>query len=139
MAYPSCKRCDTVKYAVLVFDQTKYNYGSHYSTSSGKFSAPVTGLYLVTVQMVGTNHTSDYWLNVHNGIRGEAITRSPHINYVDSDGVTTATTSVVVKLTQGHHLYVLPAFTGSNVIYGNSMDYDMMGSFFSAILLSKTT
>ena len=31
--------------STFVFDQTEYNVGGHYSTSTGRFTAPVTGIY----------------------------------------------------------------------------------------------
>ena len=31
--------------STFVFDQTEYNVGGHYSTSTGRFTAPVTGVY----------------------------------------------------------------------------------------------
>ncbi len=129
-----------VKNTVLVWDRTKYNYGSHYNTSNGKFSVPVTGLYLVNIQIVGATHNADYCLNVHNGNTQRSITRSSHINYGDNDGIVTGTTSVVLELNQGNQLYIIvPTFTGSDAIYGNHGDHDMMNSYFSATLLSTIT
>ena len=68
LAYLSCYECHAPSGSgPLVFDQTGYNYGSHYSTSTGRFTAPVTGLYLITSQLRGKKYSAAYFLRVDVG------------------------------------------------------------------------
>ena len=43
---------------IYVFETAQYNIGSHYSTSTGKFTAPVAGLYSFSANILGNSNTS---------------------------------------------------------------------------------
>jgi hypothetical protein len=50
---------------VVILDQTTVNVGGHYSTSTGRFTAPVAGTYqftLYTLAYTTTNNYNDNWL-----------------------------------------------------------------------------
>jgi hypothetical protein len=50
---------------VVILDQTTVNVGGHYSTSTGRFTAPVAGTYqftLYTLAYTTTNNFNDNWL-----------------------------------------------------------------------------
>jgi len=46
--------------AYIVFQNTSVNTGSHYSTSTGKFTVPVTGVYLLYWSAIGNNNNDVY-------------------------------------------------------------------------------
>ena len=47
--------------ATIVFSSTHHNIGSHYNTSNGIFTAPVTGSYFFTFQiLMNPSGTNDY-------------------------------------------------------------------------------
>src|SRR5690606_12053012 len=51
----STQSVSATTYTTIVFDQTEYNYGSAYNTSTGEFTAPIDGVYTFSVnQTVGT-------------------------------------------------------------------------------------
>ena len=54
----------------MVFNNTRHNIGSHYSTSTGRFTAPVSGSYLFTFFIIFTgNYASAYVRMFKNGAR----------------------------------------------------------------------
>ncbi len=54
----------------LVFNSTRHNVGNHYSTSTGRFTAPVAGNYLFTFFTIMTgNYSSAYIRYYKNGAR----------------------------------------------------------------------
>ena len=112
-----------------MFDQTRYNYGSHYSTSTGKFTAPVTGLYLITSKLYGIKNRADYWLRVN----GNAVTYTDEFDEQDSDGRVMGYNTVVLKLNAGQQVWIDPYFSGSDAMNGSS--YLGMQSWFGAHLL----
>ena len=55
-------------YHPLVFANTAFNTGSHYSTSTGKFTAPVAGLYFFNVmfycEALSETHDDNQWFSI---------------------------------------------------------------------------
>jgi hypothetical protein len=55
-----------------VFNATDHNVGGHYSTSTGRFTAPIAGRYIFTCSVFKytsyTNPTNTYWGFGRNGI-----------------------------------------------------------------------
>jgi microcystin-dependent protein len=52
----------------VVYTQTRFNIGSHYSTATGRFTAPVAGVYFfaASVNMYGSNSTGSCNVNIYN-------------------------------------------------------------------------
>lgn len=132
LAYLSCYYCDHVVppgggHFQLVFDRTRYNYGSHYSTSTGKFKVPVTGLYIITAHIYGINEYPSYRLMVDNVItiwaRGAR------------DGNLVGYTNVILNLSVGQEVWIRPMLSGIDIIYGYNLDGGM-NTYFGAYLLS---
>ena len=53
----------------LIFNTALYNIGGHYSTSTGRFTAPVTGTYLLTAECYTTGQVWDQSWFTLNGSR----------------------------------------------------------------------
>jgi len=59
---------------VIVFDATKHNIGGHYSTSNGRFTAPVAGRYQFTFySIIKGNYTNAYYSIRKNGSAGRGM------------------------------------------------------------------
>ena len=54
----------------VTFDHVDYNNGSHYNTSDGKFTAPVTGIYFFSAWHF-TSSTSAFYLRINGTTFGE--------------------------------------------------------------------
>ena len=59
----SCDKC-TPDSGAQIFDLVKYNNGGHYSSTTGKFTAPENGYYLITAQILGANKNAVHQLFV---------------------------------------------------------------------------
>lgn len=72
--------------SIIIFDGTAHNQGSHYSTSTGKFTAPVTGVYAFHAQIWAKNGTSNartqFFVNsgnvTQNGMNPASINLTDH-------------------------------------------------------------
>jgi hypothetical protein len=72
--------------SIIVFNETAHNTGSHYSTSTGKFTAPVTGVYAFHAQIWAKNGTANartqFFVNSGNvtqhGMNPASINLSDH-------------------------------------------------------------
>ena len=66
LAYPSANFNTTVgqrnvaNESTLIYASVHYNYGSHYNTSTGRFVAPVTGLYHFWSNMAMNTNSNTY-------------------------------------------------------------------------------
>ena len=59
---------------VIVFDATRHNIGSHYNTSNGRFTAPVSGRYQFTFfSIILGSYTSAYYSIRINGSAGSGM------------------------------------------------------------------
>ena len=56
-AYPSANFSTGTSYATQVFNTTQHNVGGHFSTSTGKFTVPIAGVYLFGVTIATTSQT----------------------------------------------------------------------------------
>lgn len=57
---------------VIVYNSAAYNIGNGYNTSTGKFTAPVSGMYSFTVGCYQSVNVSQIW-PVLNGSRAESF------------------------------------------------------------------
>lgn len=68
-AYRTTDYTVTTTPAVLVYDATKINIGSAYNTSTGRFTAPVTGVYEFGWASIASNAATVYRYNLYlNGV-----------------------------------------------------------------------
>lgn len=109
---------------VVVFNGTRLNVGGHYNTSNGRFTAPVTGSYLISC--TGTANDSGAFLELQLSVNGNNIyssrtTRSGSVQ--DACGVTT-----VIYLNAGDYVQVTTSV-------GNLYGLDSRTSLFSGHLI----
>ena len=94
----------------LVFSSVLSNIGNGYSSSTGKFTAPVNGTYSFTVQLcVSTNHGATFGLVLD----GTTIT---YFYDYEHDHATTFSTTVPLFLKQGQKVWVTPTYSCSSCL-----------------------
>ena len=114
-------------YQPLVFTTVISNIGNSYSSSTGKFTAPVNGTYIFTVQLCVVNDYGAYFSLVLDG-----TTVTNFYDY-DHDSTTTSSTTVPLFLKQGQKVWVTPTNSCSSCIY----DYTWCWNRFSGSLIHK--
>ena len=86
----------------VVFSSVLSNIGSGYSSTTGKFTAPVNGTYIFTVQLcVTTNKAAEFGFIVDGTV-------STAFQDKDHDEYSTASTSIQLFLKQGQKVWVRP-------------------------------
>ena len=95
----------------VVFSSVISNIGNGYSSSTGKFTAPVNGTYSFTVQLCVTNDHGAYFGLV---LDGTTVTNFHDYNY---NGATTSSTTVPLFLKQGQKVWVTPTSGCSDCLY----------------------
>jgi hypothetical protein len=119
-------------YTDIVFDTVRTNVGSHYSSSNGKFTAPVTGVYFFSFgSLIDTSTASTDYAYLDLTINGSRKSHyRTHTSYNNSRNYEPLTWTGVVELTSGDEVTVQGEFGGSSSTYGGS-SY----TFFSGYLL----
>ena len=111
----------------LVFSSVISNIGNGYSSSTGKFTAPVNGTFIFTVQLcVRTNHGANF------GLVLDGTTVTNFYDY-DHDYDTTLSTTVPLFLKQGQKVWVTQTYTCSSCLY----EYSYCWNRFSGSLIHK--
>ena len=88
----------------VVFTTILSNIGNGYSSSTGKFTAPVNGTYSFTVQLC-VYHTHDAYF----GLVLDGTTVTNFYDY-EHDGATTSSTTIPLFLKQGQKVWVTQTY-----------------------------
>lgn len=102
---------------VIVFNNVWVNNGSHYNTSNGRFTAPVTGHYFFSLHHIGEGNTGTtrVYPRINGARQGGLHLRSPNsINYAD------ASMSWIWSLTAGQYV---DCEVGENTAYSDGDRY----------------
>ena len=86
----------------IVFPTTDFNVGGHYSTSTGKFIAPIAGIYQFHTSVMGDNAANRMMIRIHlNGSNhAQGSSSSASNGYQDSK------VSVLMQLSQNDEINV---------------------------------
>ena len=102
-------------YQKLTFDATKYNIGTNYSTSTGKFTAPVAGLYYMsTVVYIYSVPVAEFKYYINGTSTYRFATNSKGDGNVNPNG---AVGSALVQLSANDYVEVYVAATATGTIY----------------------
>ena len=95
---------------IIIFDELRRNHGSMYNTSNGRFTAPVAGNYLITVELAATGQSNIFHIGIY--LNNGAITPlDPWVNY--GDGQRGGSRTLALNLAAGDYLTAMGHF-GSN-------------------------
>ena len=100
---------------VVIFDTALVNQGSHYDTSTGKFTAPVAGVYSFSTVVLSNNDGTDNYFRSEIHINGTSYAISQGYTYLDNDFGSSF--SVVASLSANDYVQVV-AVTAP--VYGTS-------------------
>ncbi len=137
LAYSACFECEydfPDEGGIVVFNGIKYNYGLGYSINSGKFIAPITGLYQITVQVNTKSGDAEHALIVD----GKRMVFTDEYDTNNENGGTwvVGATDIIFQLDKGQQLWVEPHFKGT--FRGFSETWGIM-SWFGATLLNTNS
>ena len=112
----------------IPFDKVEYDEYNNYEPSTGVYTVPFSGKYLVQARLYVKSGDADHFINVN----GKHVARTPMSDSSEGwYGNVVSSTSVVLHLLQGQQLTVEPFFPTST-IFGHA---DYMQSSFGATLL----
>ncbi len=96
----------------IPFDTAVYDYGNNYDPSTGIYTVPYNGLYLIQSHINGLDHSATHYIKVD----GEFTTYS---RGYDGDYIfEEASTTIVLHLQSGQEVGVDPGFSGRVDGYG---------------------
>lgn len=123
--------------ATIVLNSTNYNSGSHYSTGTGYFTAPVNGVYHFTVGIFTYTSVQFSWKLVPTA--GSLVNNSFHVSRNNNTGNDML---IVQAFNSGQHSGSITVYLNANEQFGfgprsSSGSYYGAHSHFSGYLLSQ--
>ena len=106
---------------VYVFSNTVFNHGDGYHNATGVFTAPVSGVYVFTVQMCSVAARYVYYAFVKTG--GSKIVKGW---MGDIDDTLCHVASAITKLTKGEETWLQCSYGTSGVIYAGTGNVNML-------------
>jgi len=100
---------------VIVFNTARHNTGSYYNTSNGRFTAPVAGKYLFTINVYAYGGANTGIVLTVNGSQYSITDVSPYVNVASNAVSITDGFTLVWELAAGD--YVEPRSRGTSLIY----------------------
>jgi hypothetical protein len=116
-----------VSSGIYVFANLYHNTGNHYSNTTGRFTAPITGLYFFSTNMMSSNagtYNNSYYEITKNG--------SGYQRVYSSNGISVHhrwNWSGVIYLAAGDYIAVDNPGGSSLVLYGGSNEYTTFTGF----------
>ena len=116
----------TTSYVEVVYDNAQINRGNAYSTSTGRYTVPITGIYQVSWNDIGdtvdTVYRSRLYVNgsatTINGVTKEFERRTEQSG---SQHPSSGTQTVYIELTAGQYISIFEKRdSGTNSIYANT-------------------
>ena len=111
----------------IVFNVVNVNNGSHYDTSNGRFTAPVTGTYFLYFGGIKNNSSSTVRLKLLKNGTGNYMNSDREIRY-DTGGNygENASMNVIASLTATDYVQV---YVTAGTIYGTDASYTHFGGY----------
>jgi hypothetical protein len=104
-----------------VFNNVSYNNGSHYSTSTGRFTAPVSGYYIFSYNVLGRGLTSGGRTAIYvNGNKYISVGGGSSQTYVGSTGEMMHSATVQMLLSANDFVDVRVWTAGTGDFYGDA-------------------
>jgi hypothetical protein len=104
-----------------IYNTVDFNVGSHYNTSNGRFTAPVTGKYFITTYCAAEN--VDTWGGCDIRINGTAY-KSMYARRYLSSGSEWCTNTTIVNLSAGDYVII---YNGENTVSGGRTNNGFSG------------
>ncbi|XP_052818363.1 caprin-2-like [Mya arenaria] len=131
------RACDVVDYTlstgndIIIFNEMLYNIGRGYDSATGKFTAPVTGIYLFIVNLCPTKSGSIFFAIVAK----EGVVANGHAHSVSNWLCVSG--DAIVQLHANDVVYVKSTYSGSKLLQRNTLkdDFDAKANSFSGVLL----
>ncbi|XP_052810472.1 uncharacterized protein LOC128238518 [Mya arenaria] len=116
---------------IIIFNGMLYNVGGGYNSTTGKFTAPVTGIYLFIVNLCPPSSGSIFYAIVAKG----DVVANGHTHSVS--GYPCVSGDAIVQLHANDVVYVKSTYSGSKLLQRNTLkdEFDAKGNSFSGVLL----
>jgi len=107
----------------IVFNATNNNRGNHFSTTTGRFTAPITGTYFFSIGGMSNSSTQPVWFELR--VNGNLLTNphNPYMSVQNGSGYRHITSQYTLQLNDGDYVSV---FTGgvTGGLYGGGNNHN---------------
>ena len=107
----------------IIFDYARHNIGSHYNTSTGQFTAPISGRYLIMASFLkNSSDTTANVLNINVSVNGTDIGNSVYVdnNYAGMSGYLQCHVYSVLSVSQNDSIQLTNRSGITRTFFGNT-------------------